>query len=56
MPKAHWQGELKTAQSRKLAPDRWTASDKFPGGQVVFANSPDRLSGKLLSAAAFKNR
>ena len=24
-----------------------TASDKFPGGPVVFVNSPDRLSGKL---------
>jgi hypothetical protein len=34
-------------QSRKLAPDRRTASDKFPGGPVVFVNSPDRLSGKL---------
>ena len=34
-------------QSRKLAPDRRTASNKFPGGSVVFANSPDRLSGKL---------
>ena len=45
-----------STQSRKLAPDRWTVSDKFPGGPVVFVNSPDRLSGKLLSAAAFKNR
>ena len=36
-------------QSRKLAPDRRTASDKFPGGPVVFVNSPDRLSGKLFS-------
>ena len=26
-----------------------TASDKFPGGPVVFVNSPDRLSGKLFS-------
>jgi hypothetical protein len=34
-------------QLRKLAPDRRTASDKFPGGPVVFINSPDRLSGKL---------
>ena len=34
-------------QSRKLAPDRRTASDKFSGGPVVFAISPDRLSGKL---------
>ena len=31
-------------QSRKLAPDRQTASDKFPGGPVVFVYSPDRLS------------
>ena len=43
-------------QSWKLAPDRQTASDKFPGGPVVFVISPDRLSSKLLSAAAFKNR
>ena len=34
-------------QSRKLAADRRTASDKFPGGPIVFVNSPDRLSGKL---------
>ena len=34
-------------QSRKLAPDRRTASDKFTDGPVVFVNSPDRLSGKL---------
>jgi hypothetical protein len=34
-------------QSRKLTPDRRTASDKFPGGPVVFVNSPNRLSGKL---------
>ena len=34
-------------QSWKLAPDRRTASDKFPGGPVVFVISPDRLSGKL---------
>jgi hypothetical protein len=26
---------------------RWTVSDKFPGGPVVFVNSSDRLSGKL---------
>jgi hypothetical protein len=38
---------LEQEQSRKLAPDRRTASDKFPGGPVVFVNSPDRLSGKL---------
>jgi hypothetical protein len=35
-------------QSRKLAPDRRTESDKFPGGPVVFINSPYRLSGKLV--------
>jgi hypothetical protein len=34
-------------QSWKLAPDQRTPSDKFPGGPVVFVNSPDRLSGKL---------
>ena len=34
-------------QSRKLAPERWKACDKFPGGPVVFVNSLDRQSGKL---------
>ena len=38
---------LEQEQSRKLTPDRRTASDKFPGSPVVFINSPDRLSGKL---------
>ena len=41
--------EVIEKQSRKLAPDRRTASDKFPGGPVVFVSSPDRLSGKLFS-------
>ena len=34
-------------QSRKLEPDRRITSDKFPGGPVVFVNSPDQPSGKL---------
>jgi hypothetical protein len=34
-------------QSWKLAPDRRTTSDKFSGGPVVFAISPDRLSSSL---------
>ena len=34
-------------QSRKLAPDRRTMSDKFPGGPVIFVNSPDHPSSKF---------
>jgi hypothetical protein len=52
LTRAKWEKSVSQKREKNhhwISQGNWhrTASDKFPGGPVVFVNTPDRLSGKL---------